>query len=321
MKVRIEYLDGVAGLLICYMMLNHIILRANIGISVDNVWLEPLQFFMFWFFYKSGMFYKPKPTKQLLVSGGHKLLLPWLVFGVAGHLINCVNLMTDGDYNWKHYFLTPFKELLFTGGLEGNRPLWFLFTLFWTQLIFNYLFQKKLSAYWMVFGGLIWAIIMYLLGYNSPTYMVNIPLAIAVYALGYLWKDNQFTKRYVSIALIAYLSLMIYCLSHLIFAANVLNPEGVYVLSLVFSIAGCILFNNIFKYIPHFPVLQYIGRHSMVYYISHWLMLTLCLIIFGKLWHSNFWLVVVMGVSCLFFPPMLEQILKVFHLERILGKQ
>lgn len=229
--------------------------------------------------------------------------------------------MTDGDYNWKHFFLTPFKELLFTGGLEGNRPLWFLFTLFWTQLIFNYLFQKKLSAYWMVFGGLIWAIIMYLLGYNSPTYMVNIPLAIAVYALGYLWKDNQFTKRYVSIALIAYLSVMIYCPSHLIFAANVLNPEGVYVLSLVFSIAGCILFNNIFKYIPNFPVLQYIGRHSMVYYISHWLMLTLCLIIFGKLWHSNFWLVVVMGVSCLFFPPMLEQILKVFHLERILGKQ
>lgn len=230
-------------------------------------------------------------------------------------------MITDGDYNWKHYLLTPFKELLFTGGLEGNRPLWFLFTLFWTQLIFNYLFQKKLSAYWMVLGGLIWAIIMFLLGYNSPTYMVNIPLAIAVYALGYLWKDNQFSKRYVSIALIAYFSVMIVCPSHLIFAANVLNPGGEYVLSLVFSIAGCILFNNIFKYIPHFPVLQYIGRHSMVYYISHWLMLTLCLIIFGKLWHSNFWLVVAMGVSCLFFPPMLEQILKVFHLERILGKQ
>ena len=66
----LEYLDGVAGLLICYMMLNHIILRANIGLSVDNVWLEPVQFFRFWFFYKSGMFYKPQPTNQLLVSGG-----------------------------------------------------------------------------------------------------------------------------------------------------------------------------------------------------------------------------------------------------------
>ena len=229
--------------------------------------------------------------------------------------------MTDGDYNWNHYLLSPFKELLFTGGLEGNRPLWFLFTLFWTQLIFNYLFQKKLSPYWMGFGGLIWALMMYLLGYNSPTYIVNIPLAIAVYTLGYLWKDKQFAKRYVTIALIAYFSVIIVCPSHLIFAANILNPKGIYVLALIFSIAGCVLFNNIFKYISHIPLLQYIGRHSMVYYISHWLMLTLCLIIFGKLWHSNFWLVVAMGVLCLFFPPILEQILKVFHWERFLGKQ
>ena len=73
MKARIEYLDGVAGLLICYMMLNHIILRANIGISVDNVWLEPLQFFMFWFFFKSGMFYTPKNYKQLFIRGGAKI--------------------------------------------------------------------------------------------------------------------------------------------------------------------------------------------------------------------------------------------------------
>lgn len=56
MKARIEYLDGVAGVLICYMMLNHIVLRANIGISVDNVWLEPLQFFMFCLFISLACF-------------------------------------------------------------------------------------------------------------------------------------------------------------------------------------------------------------------------------------------------------------------------
>lgn len=154
MKARIEYLDGVAGLLICYMMLNHIILRANIGISVDNVWLEPLQFLCFGSFISLACFISQSRPSNCLFLGGHKLLLPWLVFGVVGHLINCVNLLTDGNYNWKHYLLTPFKELLFTGGLEGNRPLWFLFTLFWTLLIFNYLFQKKFSAYWMVLGGL-----------------------------------------------------------------------------------------------------------------------------------------------------------------------
>lgn len=69
MKSRVEYIDGLAGLLICYMMLNHIVLRGNIGISVDNIFLEPLQFFMFWFFYKSGMFYKSKTVRQLLIGG------------------------------------------------------------------------------------------------------------------------------------------------------------------------------------------------------------------------------------------------------------
>ncbi len=320
MKSRVEYIDGLAGLLICYMMLNHIVLRGNIGISVDNIFLEPLQFFMFWFFYKSGMFYKSKTVRQLLIGGGKKLIVPWLVFGMAGHLLNCINLVFEGDYDWKHYLLTPFKELLFTGAVEGNRPLWFLFTLFWTKLIFNFLYQKKLSAYLMVLGGLVWAILMYLLGFNSPTYMVNIPLAVAVYALGYLLREKQFTKQYVGIAMIAYFPVMVVCPSHLIFAANVMNSGGFYFLALVFSFAGCILFNNVFRHLPHLSILQYIGRHSMVYYVSHWMLLTLCLIVFGKFWQSNFVLVVAMGMSCLFFPLMLDVILKACHWERVLGK-
>lgn len=321
MRTRVEYLDGLAGLLICYMMLNHIVLRSNIGISVDNVWLEPLQFFMFWFFYKSGMFYKPKTTKQLLISGGQKLIVPWLVFGMLGHIVNCISLAIEGDFNWKHYLLSPFKELLFTGGLEGNRPMWFLFTLFCTQLIFNFLHKREISSWLMVICGMVWSMSMYQLGYNSPTYMVNIPLAIAVYALGYLWKDTQFSKLYVTISTVVYFAVLLICPSHLIFAANTLNSGGIYVFAIVFSIAGCVLFDNIFRYLPHVTILQYIGRHSMVYYVSHWLLLTLCLIVFEKLWRPNFMLVVAMCFSCLFMPPVIEKIVVACHLSKILGKR
>ena len=308
-------------LTICYMVLNHIVLRANIGITVDSIWLEPLQFFMFWFFYKSGMFYKPKPTKQLLISGGHKLLIPWIVFAIAGHLVNCISLAISGDDNWKHYLLTPFKELLFTGGLEGNQPLWFLFTLFCTQLIFNFLQHRKLSAYLIVVCGLAWTMMMYLVGYNSPTYMVNIPLAVSVYALGYLWKEKQFSKLYVSVSAIVYFAILLLCPSHLIFAANVLNSGGVYVFAIIFSIAGCVLFNSVFKHLTHLSILQYIGRHSMVYYISHWLILSLCLIIFRNLWHSNDCLIVSMLLACVCIPPILEKLLVACHLGKILGKR
>lgn len=66
---RIDYLDNLGGLLICYMMLNHILLRGQIECNVDNIWLEPLQFFMFWFFFKSGMFYTPKDAMQIIIGG------------------------------------------------------------------------------------------------------------------------------------------------------------------------------------------------------------------------------------------------------------
>lgn len=73
MNKRVYYLDNLSGLLICYMMLNHVLLMGQVDSSVDNILLEPLQFFMFWFFFKSGMFYTPKNYKQLFIRGGAKI--------------------------------------------------------------------------------------------------------------------------------------------------------------------------------------------------------------------------------------------------------
>ena len=121
---RIDYLDNLSGLLICYMMLNHILLRALVDCTVDNICLEPLQFFMFWFFFKSGMFYVPKNSRHILSWGGIKLIIPLLVYSFIGHIVECVKLFVNGDLNWRHYVLTPFKEFVFTGSVNGNHPLW-----------------------------------------------------------------------------------------------------------------------------------------------------------------------------------------------------
>lgn len=73
MNKRVFYIDTLSGFLICYMMLYHILLRGLVNCSVDNIWLEPLQFFMFWFFFKSGMFYAPKISNDLFVRGGENV--------------------------------------------------------------------------------------------------------------------------------------------------------------------------------------------------------------------------------------------------------
>ena len=78
------------------MMLNHILLRGLINCTVDNIWLEPLQFFMFWFFFKSGMFYTHKDNKQILIRG-QKLLVPLFLYSLLGHIIECIQLFVNDD--------------------------------------------------------------------------------------------------------------------------------------------------------------------------------------------------------------------------------
>lgn len=42
MNKRVYYLDNLSGLLICYMMLNHVLLMGQVDCNVDNILLEPL---------------------------------------------------------------------------------------------------------------------------------------------------------------------------------------------------------------------------------------------------------------------------------------
>lgn len=43
---RLDYLDNIAGILICYMMLMHILLWKTIPLDNNSLWLEPLSLAM-----------------------------------------------------------------------------------------------------------------------------------------------------------------------------------------------------------------------------------------------------------------------------------
>lgn len=67
---RKSYIDQVSGVLILYMILYHILQWSGLKYVIDSYWMYPLSFFMFWFFYKSGMFYRQKTFKSKLTEGG-----------------------------------------------------------------------------------------------------------------------------------------------------------------------------------------------------------------------------------------------------------
>ena len=130
--------------------------------------------------------------------GGQKLLVPLAIYSFLGHIVQCLKLFASDDYNWKHYFLTPIKEFVCTGSVTGNHPLWFLFSLFFVQLLFNELYVRKMKPQFIFIISIIIPIVLY---YNSisnlPIYLTNVPLGISVYSLGYILKDRQFDKKFI----------------------------------------------------------------------------------------------------------------------------
>lgn len=307
MNKRVFYIDTLSGFLICYMMLYHILLRGLVNCSVDNIWLEPLQFFMFWFFFKSGMFYAPKISNDLFVRGGEKLLIPLLVYSLIGHVVECIKLFVNGDLNWKHYLLTPFKEFVCTGSVTGNQPLWFLFSLFIVQLLFNELFVRKTKPILILLLSLLIPIVLFYCGdSNLPIYLANVPLGMAVYTCGYMIKEKQFEKSLFFPALMIYLGVMFLQPSHLVFRSNTLNSGGRYLLAIVFSLSACVVFNNIFKKLPNCNYLQFIGKNSMTYYVTHWIILNICSLVMINGFHcQNLWAFIVMAMSCLIIPTLI----------------
>ena len=93
--------------------------------------------------------------------------------------------------------------------------------------------------------------------------------------------------------------------SHIDLRTNVLYGNGIFLLAIAFSISGCIVINNFFKHIPKIPILHYIGKESMVFYVTHMLILELLPL---KHWNiSGEIAFAIMCISCLILPPLIKK--------------
>ena len=61
---RATYIDQISGLLIVYMILYHIFQWCDKRDFCHSYRMQPLSFFLFWLFYKSGMFYREKHVRK-----------------------------------------------------------------------------------------------------------------------------------------------------------------------------------------------------------------------------------------------------------------
>lgn len=268
-------LDMFAGILIIYMIMYHCFQHAEL---LDSMMYEITHriffFFMSWFYFKAGMFHKVKPEKVMVKTTARRLLIPFASFTLLAYFICCINYLLIGDFNIIHYTLSPIKQLLLLEAISWNLPLWFLPSLFIVKNIFN-LWSLRYSSKWLLLLG----IVACLTANDSEAYPIwiqNLAAGMFFYSAGYCLKDIKKSKFLLCICGGLYV-LSLVKPNIVDFRTNILSSNSVYCLWLLFSLGSIIFYNRLFIATPpnmlRRNVFTYIGRNSMFFYCSHWIVI------------------------------------------------
>ena len=84
---RNESIDTAAGIMILYMIFTHVCQHYHLENSTVYITCEHLlYFFMPWFFFKAGMFFKIGENKEVINKGIRRLLKPFILYSLLGHI-------------------------------------------------------------------------------------------------------------------------------------------------------------------------------------------------------------------------------------------
>ena len=320
---RESYIDAVAGLLIVHMIYGHVIQWAHLT-ETDALYLffqKVLGFFMLWFCFKAGMYFKSKKTETILISSFHRLLVPFIIFSIIGYITWSAKMILEGENNWKQYLFTPIKQILEGGAIGGNLPLWYLSTLFVARIVFNWI-VKKIEHYPFL---LLFALIPFVIKQTEcelPLYVSNISLAVTFMGLGF------FLKPYIKNVWVSFISIAVFILLVVLYPTYVdMRHNSLlfcnYYLWYLIALSGIITINTCFRVIPYnMPVLSFIGTHSMAFFCIHWIVFTVCRIFFILLRvnYYSYAFVIVGLLFCFISIPLLNNYFKKHNMMWILGE-
>lgn len=265
-------IDSVGGLLIIWMVLHHIFIHADATKLIEyRLLYRILFFFMPWFFYKAGIFFRNCSYRKLIKKDFHRLFIPFIFWTVIGFL--CYALTPD---NWENItFGNLFVELLQNGALKINLVLWFLSSLIVIRLINNLILTPPYLAIYAL-CMLVFSWILYHYKFDSTYILPEICTGGFFFAMGRLCHKIQYEKIIFYLSLIVFGTITILCFSSVTMRRNVLE-NGNYMLWFVSSLSGIIVINNVFNKISECWLnklqLYKIGIKTMFVYVTHILLM------------------------------------------------
>ena len=268
---RTTWIDNLSGVLITYcVMFYHLPGFIGTGASSFRIVLRSLfGFFIAWFFFKSGMFYKQRSLKEELDKCWRRLIIPFLVINAICILIR-IFITKDAAP------LEILKVDLYRESDVMCNPLWFCLSLAIVRILYQALSKVRIKLVAIIISFVLAFLLnrysYHLVGgriINIPPWVGNIFLGLFFYGLGDILRDYQFKKPFLLLSVIIYI-IFLFFPSPLDFYRNV--SDNSYLLSVFYDFSAIILFNNIFKSLLNVqvPVLTHVGANSMIYYITHY---------------------------------------------------
>ena len=312
-KERLTYIDAVAGLMIGWMILGHCSYFSHYSLS----FFKFLGFYMPWFFYKSGMFFSPKKRGELFWKDVHKFIRLYVVYCFLGWIIWAIFSIINGS-SIVNCIVSPVNSFVFNGAVTGNGALWFLLSLFFVRQASN-VALKKVHPPFLAIVCFIIAFALNKIGwYNYSWWLGNIFSGMFFFLMGYYLKDKEdnielfLTSIIVfGCVLLAYFVGWIMDFPYLYMHANKMY-RGDYVLFYPMALAGIIMTNNVFRIVckyVRFYILGYIGRKSMYFYVTHWILFIAVVFIAKSIFHigSAFHLFIILLCSSVVFLPLISR--------------
>lgn len=278
MKKRNHAFDTLCALCILRMMSLHVLQFC--GHAHDGWWQTVMAwtyFLMPFFFFKSGYFNKGTSgdTGAYVWEKAQRLLVPYFACGLIGDAIYFAFLPPLMDRY--HAPIEPLEwSMVWTrSGFFGNPPVWFLFS-FFCMYVGVHLLDKWRFLCWTAVCFPLVSYALYRAG--NPLWMGlnNVWMGIYFFYLGKAWRwirerADADVMWWVSVVLV------------LGFAATNLSLPGQYTMSsntFTGSLCGTLLGSTmalcglsgvvLHLQTARIPLLDFIGEHSMVYFISHY---------------------------------------------------
>lgn len=222
------------------------------------------------YFILSGIFFKDYGGYiQTIIKKVNKLIIPCLFFYLIGYVVFViVRKLTGGEIDLK-------ITAIFTSTEFVNSPLWFLFALFWTNILFlaiSKTFNNQIHLFFATAAIATIGLLMSNSDIRLPLFIGASFLALPFFFLGYslrktlLLYPNKYDK-YTPFLIIILLSAAIpvsFSFGELGMGMGSMTITGNLLLNYLASSLLVCAFLLVSKMAKHIPIISYAGRYSII---------------------------------------------------------